>query len=70
MCFQREGGREGQRVGWVQRAQMDGGDIRLTGFVDLRNIISLQHIQSLQRESETLSDNELTMNSCNFRAQL
>lgn len=40
------------RVSWVQRAQMDGGDIPLTGFVDSWNIISLQHIQSQQKEKE------------------
>lgn len=49
-------------MGWVQRAQMDGGDIPLTGFVvDSWNIISLQHIQSLQKENSP-HDNELTMN--------
>lgn len=38
-------------MSWVQRAQMDGGDIPLTGFVDSWNIISLQHIQSQQKEN-------------------
>lgn len=38
-------------MGGVQRAQMDGGDILLTGFVDSWNIISLQHVQSLQKEN-------------------